>query len=570
MVLATLLGGIGLFLLGMWLMSDGLRLAAGDALRAILQNWISSGLQGVLAGFLITAIVQSSSAVTVATLGFVNAGLMTLAQAIWVIFGTNVGTTMTGWLVAAIGIKLDIGAVALPLIGIGMLLRLLAGRSVRRSGLGQALAGFGVFFLGINILQTGFADLAPLLTIEALAPTGWSGRLLFLGLGVLLTLLTQSSSAAIAITLTASAGGVVPLEFAAATVIGTNIGTTSTALFAAINATPPAKRVASAHIIFNLMTGTVALLLLPFLLPVATFLAGSAGRPADLPLVLAVFHTLFNCLGVAIIWPLTPALTRFLSHRFVSPLEILGRPRHLDATMVAVPSLALRGLVLELLRMTEMAFDAAARRVAAPTSPTGQEGDIAQGISTLGRAVRDFISKLSFGTLTDDVVAALPDLLRATQHLEEVSAIAAQMTGFAERIGQDLPELAELQRAVAGSLDRKLLSPATGGEAAPGADAQAVDPTAYLATQAAAVEAHYQASKAHLLRAAAMGRMTVAAMEAAQLEAQRLRRCADAALKVQRRLLPWLERAADPTSSNGAAGPTPSAGNAEPAKSDPS
>src|SRR5690606_2024381 len=139
-----------------------------------------------------------------------------------------------------VGVKIDIGALALPLLGTGMILRMAGGTSVRRAGFGEAIAGFGAFFLGVGVLQGAFSDLAPLIGEWPIAMSGWASTIAFVGIGALLTMLTQSSSAAIAITLTATAGGAVPLELAAATVIGTNIGTTSTALFAAFGATPPA------------------------------------------------------------------------------------------------------------------------------------------------------------------------------------------------------------------------------------------------------------------------------------------------------------------------------------------
>ncbi|TDQ84003.1 phosphate:Na+ symporter [Dongia mobilis] len=550
MIAATLIGGIGLFLLGMWLMTEGLRVAAGDALRVILQNWIKSGLQGVLAGILITAIVQSSTIVTVATLGFVNAGLMSLGQAIWVIFGTNIGTTMTGWLVAVIGVKVDIGALALPLIGIGMLGRLVFGRNLRRAGLGQALAGFGVFFLGINVLQAGFADLAPLVAAEAIAPPGWTGRLLFLGLGFVLTQLTQSSSASIAIILTASAGGSVPFDLGAAAVIGTNIGTTTTAFLAALGATASAKRVASAHIAFNLLTGIVALLVLPPLTHVTDFLTTALGMANDMPMRLAIFHTIFNILGVLLIWPLAAPLVRFLSRRFVTPAESLGRPRHLDQTITAVPALALRSLVLELLRMRDMAFAAATRRVVDASAASADVLAQEEGVAALGQAVRAFIAGLSAGPLPDDVVAALPDLLRATQHLEEVTRRAA---GLAPSGPSPSHEMGNLRKAVLASLAGPAGRAETERETGP-----ALDASGELAVFAAAVEDHYQKAKTELLRGAATGSLSLDAMEAAQRQAQLLRRCADAASKAQRRLLPWLERAADPApQGNGPAQTTP-------------
>src|SRR5690606_36912135 len=173
--IASLLGGIGLFLLGMQMMTEGLKLAAGNALRSILKSWTGTNLRGLLAGVLITALVQSSSAVTVASVGFVNAGLLTLSQAVWVIFGANVGTTTTGWLVALVGIKVDVGVLALPLLGIGMLLRLAAGVNARRAGLGSAVAGFGAFFLGVGILQGAFSEIAPRIGEWSTGMSGWAG-----------------------------------------------------------------------------------------------------------------------------------------------------------------------------------------------------------------------------------------------------------------------------------------------------------------------------------------------------------------------------------------------------------
>ena len=153
--LGTLFGGVGLFLLGMMLMTDGLKLAAGKALRNILENSTRTRIRGVLSGALITSIVQSSGVVTIATIGFVNAGLMNLRQAITIIYGTNIGTTMTSWLVAIIGFNLNIKAFALPAIGLGMMLRLAKGKS-KQGAMGEVLAGFGIFFLGIDVLKTGF------------------------------------------------------------------------------------------------------------------------------------------------------------------------------------------------------------------------------------------------------------------------------------------------------------------------------------------------------------------------------------------------------------------------------
>jgi len=523
---AAVLGGLGLFLLGMWLMTEGLKLAAGNALRSILQTWTGSPARGLGAGILITAIVQSSSAVTVATVGFVNAGLLTLSQAIWVVIGTNVGTTGTGWLVALVGVKVNVGLLALPLLGLGMLLRLAAGPHPQRAGIGQAMAGFGAFFLGVDILQGGFQDLAPRIADLPLLDTGWLAILGFLGIGIAITVLTQSSSASIAIILTAAATGGMPLELTAAAMIGTSIGTTSTALFAAIGATAPAKRVASAHILFNLMTGAVALALSPLLLPASSFLAGQAGLGGDQPAILAVFHTLYKCLGVVLIWPLVPLLVRFLSRLFVYREDEQGRAQFLDATLMTVPALAVEGLVRELARMQELAFDLARQRIADGIGRRAALDRQHDAVRHLGGEIRDFVEKLGASALPDDVVEALPDLVRTIQHLEEVADAGGEIAATPPPAPQiSAGENWEaLRQAV-----RDSLALATGDEESGSA----------LAELAGRREAAYQHIKSDLLRRAALGSLPVRTMEPALLHAQRLRRLAEFAVKARQRFLPW-------------------------------
>ena len=265
MVSASLLGGIGLFLLGMKMLTDGLKLAAGRALEGLLQRWTSTPLRGLASGMLITTLVQSSSAVTVASIGFVNAGMLSLRHAVWVIFGSNVGTTMNAWLVAMLGFSVKIDAFAMPFIGIGSLLSLMA-RTVRPMALGQALAGFGVLFLGIDVLKDSFSAFGEDLQFDQFITPGIAGWALLVAIGTLLTVLMQASGAAIAIVITAAQGGLMSIEAACAMVIGTNIGTTSTAILSALGATANARRLAAAHVFFNLITGAAALLLLPLLI----------------------------------------------------------------------------------------------------------------------------------------------------------------------------------------------------------------------------------------------------------------------------------------------------------------
>lgn len=436
-LIGALAGGLGLFLLGMRLMTQGLGLAAGSQLRSILGRWTRTPILGVFSGFLITALVQSSSAVTVAVIGFVNAGIMNLTQSIGVIFGANMGTTVTGWIVAAVGFSVDVKVLALPLIGLGAALRL-TGNNGGREHLGDALAGFGLFFLGIEVLQGGFVNLQDHLDISTLAAGGWLCVPLFTAVGFVLTLAMQSSSAAMALVLTAALSGMLGLNCAAAAVVGTNIGTTSTAALSVIGATPRAKKVAGAHIIFNLGTGALALLALPGLLRVLRegfALAGLSPGPAAF---LATFHTLFNVLGVLVFLPLTDRLVRFLERHVGRRVADLSRPRYLDRNVLQAPGLALDALFMETGRMGEMARLMAQRAIATDyTYPElSRERATVEGLI---QATREFVMELQKKGLPTKVAQALPRVLRVIQYYATVSEIVMEVRQAHGRNDRGLP-----------------------------------------------------------------------------------------------------------------------------------
>lgn len=343
----ALIGGLGLFILSISMMTDGLKLAAGSSLRALLSNWTNTQLKGIFSGMLMTAIVQSSSAVTVASIGFVNAGLLNMRHALGIVYGANIGTTMTGWLVAFAGFKFDIHSIALPLIGIGMLLKLIKGQG-RAASLGLALVGFGLFFIGVDVLKSAFEGLVHIFDLSSITADGIGGILLFAVIGVVMTILTQSSSASIALTITAASSGVVDLYAAAAMVIGANIGTTSTALFASIGATSNAKRVAVAQVIFNSATALVAFMILPLLFFSIDVFSRTLKLEADISITLAMFHSVFNILGVVLIYPFNSKLVDFLESRFLTWEDKASNPRYLDKTIAATPDLAVNALILEM------------------------------------------------------------------------------------------------------------------------------------------------------------------------------------------------------------------------------
>lgn len=414
--IGMLIGGLGLFMLAVNMITDGLKMAAGHALRDMLGKWTRSPAHGIFTGVSITAIVQSSSAVTVATIGFVNAGLITMYQALGVVYGANIGTTMTGWLVAIVGFKINIEAFALPIIGIGMLLRLTGGDS-RRAPLGIALAGFGLFFIGIDVLRDAFEGMAIAIDLHKFTADGVAGILLYVGIGFLMTVLTQSSSAAIAITLTAATGGILGLHAAAAMVIGANVGTTSTAAIAVIGATPNAKRVAAAHIIFNVATGIVALMILPVLFWILRITGELLGLEDNPAVALALFHTTFNILGVLLMWPVTNRLTHFLERRFVTQEEIEGHPRYLDKTVAVTPMVALNALVLELLRISAVVRRMSLMALSVDALMGRRIANDHLVVEKLAHAVAEFITRLGREALSSEVADQLSKLLRAEQHL---------------------------------------------------------------------------------------------------------------------------------------------------------
>ena len=446
----NLLGGVGLFLLGMHLMTEGLKLAAGDALRTILARSAATRLRGVLSGAMITSLVQSSSAVTVATIGFVNAGLLSLSQAVAITYGSNIGTTMTGWLVAVIGFHFKVQLFALPAIGIGMFMRLISGRQ-RLVAIGEALAGFGIFFLGIEMLRAGFVGLDQHLPLASDGAIGPAELLLFVGSGFVMTVITQSSSAAIALVLTAAGSGVLALEAAAAMVIGANIGTTSTAVIAVIGATPNARRMAAAHVLFNVITGIVALVILPALLALLHLLQTRLAFASGAPMLLALFHTTFNLLGVALMWPFTGRLVRLLEGRFRPKEGEEARPRYLDANVAATPVLALQALTLELAHIGSIVARVA-RAVLGGTAQPVQIARDAAAITQLIDAVGDFTALMRRAVLPASLAGILPNAIGISRYYRDSVDLAQAVQRLDPALAPQIAEAAAHFRAEAAAL----------------------------------------------------------------------------------------------------------------------
>ena len=333
------IGGLGLFLLGMVVLTDGLHALAGGVLRRVLSRFTRSPLSGAITGATTTAVVQSSSATTVAAVGFVGAGLLTFPQAFGIVLGANVGTTMTGWLVALLGFKLQLGTAALPIVLVGVLVRLFT--QGRASSAGFAVAGFGLIFVGISLLQQGMGGLVGIITPESFPPDTWVGRLILFLFGILFTLITQSSSAGVAMALTAVNASAMTVQQAAAAVIGMDVGTTITAVLATIGGSVHARRTGYAHTMYNLLAGCGAfLILVPFMRAFERFAPQVLASEPEL--VLVGFHTFFNVVGVTVALIFAHRLEGLMIR--LVPMKPVPFARRLDHSLLESPAAALDAL----------------------------------------------------------------------------------------------------------------------------------------------------------------------------------------------------------------------------------
>lgn len=381
------LGGLGLFLLGMVVLTEGLRALAGRALRRLLSRFTRSPFSGAVTGAVTTAVVQSSSATTVATVGFVGAGLLTFPQALGIVLGANVGTTVTGWLVALLGFKLEIGTAALPIVLIGVLIRLFTGG--RTSSAGFAMAGFGLIFVGISLLQQGMGGFVGIITPDSFPGDTWTGRLLLVVFGIAFTFITQSSSAGVAMALAAVNASAMTVPQAAAAVIGMDIGTTATAVLAAVGGSVYAKRTAYAHSMYNLFTGMGAfLILVPFMRGLERFAPRLLA--SDPELVLVGFHTFFNLLGVSIALPFAPKLASLLTR--LVPLKLVSPAHSLDRSLLDAPAAALDALGTTLADLTATTFETILRLLPADGA-RGVEARVAEVRQALSET-RDYVENI--------------------------------------------------------------------------------------------------------------------------------------------------------------------------------
>ena len=330
------IGGLGLFLLGIIILTDGLNNLAGDAMRSVLMRYTRSPLSGAITGLIATAILRSSSATTVAAVGFVGAGLIGFSESLGIIFGANIGTTITGWIVVLLGFKLQIGNIMMLFVFLGALLRLFA--KDRLATIGYSIAGFSLVFVGISLMQQGMGGFSEFVTPDSFPSDTLIGRLKLVLFGIIFTLITQSSSAGVAMALSALFVGTINFEQAAAMVIGMDVGTTITAILATIGQSVEARRTGFSHVIYNIMTSVVAFFLIsPFIMVVESFFPTALSSNPEITLV--AFHSVFNILGLVIILPFTHSFAHLMIK--LIPEEKSLYTHTLDEALLKQPSIAL-------------------------------------------------------------------------------------------------------------------------------------------------------------------------------------------------------------------------------------
>jgi phosphate:Na+ symporter len=347
--------GVAVFMFGVLCMEEGFKSFSGGTLERVLavstdRVWKSLGF-----GVITTTLMQSSSLVSVITISFLSAGLIGLAQGIGIIFGANLGTTTGAWLVAGFGLKVKISAYAMPMLIFGVMLLLREARSSK--GLGWILVGFGFLFLGIHFMKEGFAGFSQELDLTRYAMTGLAGLLVFSFFGMVATVVMQSSHATMVLIITALGAGQITYDNALALAVGANVGTTITAIIGSLGSPVEGKRLAAAHLVFNVGTGLIALVFMPGFVVAVDFISRHVGiAPDDYTLKLAVFHTVFNLVGVAVFTPFLERMVVKLESALKGATTTRDKPHFLSDAALEFPEVALTALRRETLHLFDNAF----------------------------------------------------------------------------------------------------------------------------------------------------------------------------------------------------------------------
>ncbi len=380
--------GVAIFLFGMLFLEEGFRAFTGGLLETLLNNTTDRLWKSISFGVVATTIMQSSSLVSVITISFLSAELIALTSGIGIIFGANIGTTTGAWLIAGLGLKVKISAYAMPMLVFGIILVFQNNRSMK--GIGYVLAGLGFLFLGIHHMKEGFEAFRSTIDMSRFAMTGYAGLFAFAGIGVFATVVMQSSHATLVLIITALAAQQVTYENALALAIGANIGTTITAILGAMSSNYQGKRLAAGHLIFNVITGAIAIIFISQLVWAVDATAAAVGiRSDDYTLKLAVFHTIFNVIGVVVLIPFVRQLVNFLESAIPVPKLDVVEPIYLMDSVLEFPETLLEAVRNEIIHLYDNAFELIAHGINLHRTQILQADDLEELINN-DREIHDF------------------------------------------------------------------------------------------------------------------------------------------------------------------------------------
>ncbi|MCD8553049.1 Na/Pi cotransporter family protein [Seleniivibrio sp.] len=437
-ILFGTMGGLGMFLFGMKLMSEGLQKSAGEGLKSIIEKFTSNRFIGTLVGTAVTVVIQSSSATTVMVVGFVNAGLMNLMQALSVVFGANIGTTITAQMIA-----FKVTALAMPCIGIGVVLAMFSSNS-KLKYYGEIMLGFGLLFFGMETMTKSFVPLREM--------QGFVDMFVFFGknpiiaciAGAVLTMIVQSSSATVGITIALASTGILDFTAAAALVMGENIGTTITANIAAIGANRTAKQAALGHFLFNFIGVCYMLILLPFLVhfvdavtPGAVDFIAADGSKPNIARHIANIHTTFNIINTIVFLPFLPLIAK-LCERIIKPEDnTLTKMLRLDANMLKTPSIAVAQAKKEVVNMSKISLEMLSLARESYNAKSSKLTDIKImefKLDQYEKEFNEFLSQLSRQNISASTAKTIDELTHVIQNLEKLGDNADNIARFTDKL----------------------------------------------------------------------------------------------------------------------------------------
>ncbi len=367
--------GIAIFLIGMYFMENGFKLFSGGTLEKVLEKFTNTNMKSLITGFITTTIVQSSSLISIIVISFLSVELISLARGITIIFGANLGSTTTAWIVSSLGLDIKISLYAMPMIIFGVIFRF--SKNSTYVGLGNILLGLGFIFLGISYMKDGFDTLKNSIDLASYSIGGYLGIFVYILIGAISTIVIQSSGATMAIIITALAGGNILYIDALALAIGANVGTTVTAIIGSLTSNENGKRLAFGHLIFNISTGLIAVFLIYTLRDLVEFISPFLGISEDnYTMKLALFHTIFNLLGIVLLYPFIPQIVK-LAERFITDkYQKKSKPLYLAKANIKIPYNAMVSIQKETIRLYQFAQKAILHALSVHTSQLNTKEDI--------------------------------------------------------------------------------------------------------------------------------------------------------------------------------------------------